>query len=51
MPITDRARESNQGDGRISWSMAPLHMHKILQSVCSTNPEGSIASNKCFRGP
>ena len=23
--------------------MAQLHMHKILQSVCSTNPVGSIA--------
>ena len=48
MPITDRARESNQGDGRISWSMALLHMHKILQSVCSINPEGSIAFEQMF---
>ena len=32
----------------LDWSMAQLRMHKILQSVSSTNPEGSIAFEQMF---
>ena len=49
--IDNRAKESDQGDKRngiaditiINWSMAQFHVHKILQFVCSTNPERFIA--------